>query len=162
MLSREIHAFIGVWYEEGKTFYVRRSRKMANYPGVWSLLSIQFEPSSYQEQLDPGYVQSFMEQMSRERLGGVGIRVVRFLSSAHCMQNPMNAHVFLHMYSVELDEMPRLNPEYYEECAWMTPEEYMEKSTGSACGLCLRMWSDYSVRHRLAAQSFAPELVAEA
>jgi hypothetical protein len=159
MSDHEIHAVIGVWCKNGKTFYVLRSERMENYPNVWSLLSIQFEPSTFVEETDFAFVQSLMEQMSRQRLGGVGIRVVRYLTSAHCSENPMNKRVFLHMYQVELDELPDLNPEYYSDFAWLTPEEYVERSRGGSCGLCLRMWSDYSVRHRLARRPFAPALV---
>ena len=52
------------------TFYVKRSLKMSNYPGVWSLLSIQFQPSELQEPekvSEP--VNRLFEKMSRERLG---------------------------------------------------------------------------------------------
>lgn len=158
--SREIHAVIGVWYKDGRTFYVRRSPKMANYPNVWSLLSIQFSPTTMAHDTSIEVVQSLMERMSKQRLGGVGIQVRRYLTSAHCSNNPMDKLVFLHMYSIELDDEPELNPDYYTESAWLTPEEYVERSRDSACGLCLRMWSDYSVRHRLSERSFAPALVA--
>jgi hypothetical protein len=160
MTDHQIHAVIGVWYQDGKTFYVRRSAKMENYPNVWSLLSIQFNPSTFAHDTDCKVVQPLMEQMSRERLGGAGIRVVKYLSSSHCFQNPMNKDVYLHMFDVELDDLPKLNPDYYADCAWLTPEEYSERSQGGTCGLCLRMWSDYSVRHRLAKRAFAPALVA--
>ena len=156
MSDREIHAVIGVWYRAGKTFYVRRSATMKNYPNVWSLLSIQFKPATYQEQTDLPFVQSLMDEMSRQRLGGVSIDVRRYLSSAHCSDNPMKKHVFLHMYAVELGCLPRLNREFYQQSAWLHPEEYTRRSQGAACGLCLRMWSDYSVRHSLVARPFAP------
>lgn len=159
MANDRIHAVIGVWYKDGKTFYVRRSAKMENYPNVWSLLSIQFVPSTFVHDTDPEVVQSLMEQMAEERLGGVGVRVVRYLTSAHCFRNPMNKAVYLHMFQVELDDQPILNPDYYSDCAWLTPEEYCERSHDAMCGLCLRMWSDYSVRHNLAKRAFAPALV---
>ena len=159
MTDHKIHAVIGVWYRDGKTFYVRRSATMENYPNVWSLLSIQFKPSTFAHDTDSEVVQSLMEQMSRERLSGVGIEIVRYLSSAHCFHNPMNKSVYLHMFQVELDDEPELNPDYYADCAWLTPEEYSERSRGGTCGLCLRMWSDYSVRHSLAERPFAPALV---
>ena len=41
---KPIHAVIGVRRAGGATFYVRRSEYMENYPGVWSLFSIQYDP----------------------------------------------------------------------------------------------------------------------
>ncbi len=158
MAENEIHAVIGVWYKEGKTFYVCRSDRMTNYPDVWSLLSIQFDPVTFQEQLNLDYVRSLMERMSRERLGGVGITVLRYLNSAQCSDNPMEKQVILHMYEIELDSVPDLNPDFYCDGAWLTPSEYEERSRGATCGLCLRMWSDYCVRNSLAEHAFAPAL----
>jgi len=40
----KLFGIIGVPYQGDQTFYVKRSLKMHNYPGVWSLPSIQFEP----------------------------------------------------------------------------------------------------------------------
>jgi hypothetical protein len=159
MARGEIHAMIGVWFKDGKTFYVRRSEKMQNYPNVWSLLSIRFEPTSFAHDTDLVVARDLMERMSRERLSGIGITVCRYLTSAHCFSNPTGSRVFLHMFEVELDDLPMLNPEYYSDFAWLTPEEYAARSVGASCGLCVRMWSDYSVRHGLTRQAFAPELV---
>ena len=74
----------------------------------------------------------------------------------------MRERVFLHLYQLDLDEASiRLDETYYDEWKWMTPEEYEKEQglLGLSCGLCLRLWSDYSVRNGLAEKSFAPALV---
>ena len=45
-MSEDLHAAIGVWHRGSQTFYVKRSAQMQNYPLVWSLLSIQFDPAA--------------------------------------------------------------------------------------------------------------------
>ncbi len=159
-VERPIHAVIAVWHRGPKTFYVRRSDRMANYPLVWSLMSIQFDP----DVVDPfnlASIQPLMEKMSNERLNGAPIRLARYLSSANCADNPMGRRVFLHLYEVELATEPNLNPEYYVDSAWLEPTEYESRSMGATCGLCLRMWSDYCVRNRLADRPFAPPVPPE-
>jgi len=154
----QIDAIIGVWARGDRTFYVKRSECMENYPGVWSLLSIQFAPDELPDFLDFGKVQPVMEKMSRERLDGAPIRVVRYLKSSRCSDNPMNVPVVLHLYQIELDEEPQLNPRYYVDSAWFTPEEYLRASANSTCGLCMRMWSDYCYQHGLSDIRFAPQV----
>ena len=155
----EIQAVIGVWPKGERTFYVKRSPWMENYPNVWSLMSVQFAPDELADFLDLGSVQRIMERMSQERLGGAPVRVVRYLKSARCSDNPMGVPVRLHLYEIELDEEPPLNPEYYVDSAWMTPKEYTAASANSTCGLCMRMWSDYCVDNGLCETRFAPEVV---
>lgn len=140
----KLRAAIGVRFRDALTFYVKRSEKMANYPGVWSLPSIQFGP---QELPDPSVIssaQALMEEMSKERLGGVPIKTNQFLISGDSTDNPFGRHVFLYLYEIELPEEPRLNPDYYTDSAWLTAREYEERSAGQRCGLCLRLWSDYA------------------
>lgn len=155
-----IHAVIAVWHRGSKTFYVRRSARMANYPKVWSLMSIQFDPTTVNP-LDAAAVQTLMERMALERLCGAPLRVTRYLSSANCADNPMRRRVFLYLYEVELLEDPRLNPGYYIDSAWLEPAEYEARSFGATCGLCMRMWSDYCVRNRLTDRRFAPAVAPE-
>ena len=140
----EIHAVIGVWYCGERTYYVKRSEKMANYPGVWSLLSIQFEPHNLMDQNHLPDIQRLMEKMSVERLGGKPLVVRRHLVSGNSDQNPMEKHVSLHLYEIDLLEEPALNPDYYTEGAWLTAEQYEERAAGQPCGLCLRLWSDHA------------------
>lgn len=130
---------------------------MQNYPGVWSLLSIQFTP----DEIDPlsiPSVQPLFERMSAERLGGAPIRLLRYLTSGSCAKNPMNRRVVLHLYEVEIDDPIALNPRFYSDDAWLTPDEYEERARGKTCGLCMRLWSDYAVKHGLADRRFAPAL----
>lgn len=140
----EIHAVIGVWNRGDQTYYVKRSQKMQNYPGVWSLLSIRFNSHELERREDLAAVQEFMESMSRDRLGGVPLRVEKYLTSGDSDQNPYDMHVHLHLYEVALLRPPQLNPEFYSHGAWLTAEEYEAYSAGQSCGLCLRLWSDYA------------------
>src|SRR5260370_6528970 len=100
--------------------------------------------------------------MSADRLGGAGVQVMQYLSSATWSDNPMRTRVHLHMYRIELDSQPELDPEYYVDSAWLTPDEYAARATGATCGLCMRMWSDYSVRRGIAAKPFAPPVPVDA
>jgi len=155
-LTRNIEAVIGAWLKDGRTLYVKRSGQMENYPNVWSLLSIQFTPEELPDFTDLRAVQEVMERMSEERLGGVPVRLIHYLKSARCSDNPMQVPVTLHLYQIELDHEPELNPKYYVDSAWFTPEEYVKASENSTCGLCMRMWSDYCYERGLSKSRFAP------
>lgn len=161
MKTPPITAVIGVWYDKDKTFYVKRSDKMQNYPLVWSLLSIQFKPDEFPDHLDIAAAQKLMEKMSAERLGGTPVKVLNYLTSATCSDNPMNTRVTLHLYRIEFEKTPALNSEFYTDSAWLTPDEYSEWSKNSTCGLCLRTWSDYCFCHGLVNKRFAPAINAE-
>ncbi len=156
-LDNEIHAVIGVWRDGPRTIYVKRSESMENYPGVWSLLSIQFHPGrELPNQFDMPAVQRVFDRLSNERLNGAPIKVDRYLTSGFCTDNPMQKMVLLHLYEISLADEPKLNPAFYESSASLLPHEYMKRAEGSACGLCLRLWSDYSYRNGLVSARFAP------
>ena len=140
----ELHAVIGVWHRGDLTYYVKRSEKMENYPGLWSLFSIQFRPDELRNSKDLSFVRRLMQRLSQERLGGVPITVKEHLISGDSRDNPIGKHVYLHLYEIELAKEPNLNPDYYSGGAWLTPEEYERRSAGQLCGLCLRLWSDYA------------------
>ena len=154
----QIEAVIGAWFKNGRTLYVKRSGRMENYPNVWSLLSIQFARDELVDFTDLAVVEKVMERMSEERLGGVPVRLIHYLKSARCSDNPMQVPVTLHLYQIELDSEPKLNPEYYVESAWFTPEEYMKASENATCGLCMRMWSDYCYQAKVSKIRFAPRV----
>ncbi len=154
-MARQIEAVIGVWFKDGRTFYVKRSGRMENYPNVWSLLSIQFTPEELPDFTDLDAVQRVMEKMSEERLGGVPVRLIHYLKSARCSDNPMQVPVTLHLYQIELEYEPELNPKYYVDSAWFKPEEYMKVSENALCGLCMRMWSDYCYQNGISKIRFA-------
>ena len=154
--GKPIHAVIGVRRRGSKTYYVQRSAHMENYPGVWSLFSIQHDPASLPDVTDIIAAQSLFAAMSKERLNAVPIRTVSYLTSGSSDQNPMNVNVTLHLYQIEFDQEPRLNPRYYIGDDWLTPAEYEERSAGQACGLCLRLWSDYAWLHGYADRPFVP------
>jgi len=153
-----IQAAIGVWFKDGRTFYVKRSSQMENYPNVWSLFSIQFTPEELPDFTDLEDAQRVMERMSEERLDGAPIRLIHYLKSARCSDNPMGVPVTLHLYQIELKHEPELNQKYYVDSAWLTPEEYLAASADATCGLCMRMWSDYCYRTGLSKTRFAPSV----
>ena len=154
----QIEAVIGAWLKDGRTLYVKRSGRMENYPNVWSLLSIQFTQEELPDFTDLAAAEKLMERMSEERLGGVPVRLIHYLKSARCSDNPMQVPVTLHLYQIELDSEPKLNPEYYVDSAWFTPEEYMKASENATCGLCMRMWSDYCYQAKVSKIRFAPRV----
>ena len=155
-MASQIEAVIGVWFKDGRTYYVKRSGRMENYPNAWSLLSIQFTPEEFPDFSDLSAAQKVMGRMSEERLGGTPVRLVRYLKSARCSDNPMHVPVTLHLYEIELESEPKLNPRYYVDSAWFTPEDYKKASENATCGLCMRMWSDYCYQHGLSKTRFAP------
>jgi len=157
-IASEIDAVIGVWFKDGRTYYVKRSPEMQNYPNAWSLLSIQFTNEEFPDFTDLEGAQRVMERMAEERLGGVGLKLVRYVKSSRCSDNPMQVPVTLHMYEIELEGEPKLNPRYYVDCGWFTPEEYMKVSENTTCGLCMRMWSDYCYQMGLSERRFAPRV----
>ncbi len=157
-MASQIEAVIGVWFKDERTFYVKRSDRMKNYPGVWSLLSIQFEQNELVDFTDLATVEKVMKRMSEERLGGVPIRLIHYLKSARCSDNPMQVPVTLHLYQIELEREPDLKPEYYVDSAWFDPEEYMKASENATCGLCMRMWSDYCYQRGFSKTRFAPRV----
>jgi len=157
-MNQNIDAVIGAWFRNGRTFYVKRSGQMENYPNVWSLLSIQFTPEELPDFCDLAAAQKVMERMAKERLGGAPIRLIHYLKSARCSDNPMQVPVTLHLYQIELESEPELNPKYYVDSAWLTPEEYIKASGNSTCGLCMRMWSDYCYQRGLSKSRFAPRV----
>jgi hypothetical protein len=151
-----IHAVIGVRYDGRRTLYVKRSDAMENYPGVWSLLSVQFDPGELPGLDDLVAAQRIFDRLSFERLGALRLRVERHIVSGTCSDNPMGRRVVLHLYAISYNGVASLNPRYYSDQAWLTPSEYEQRAAGMSCGLCLRLWSDYSFRHGLAPARFAP------
>lgn len=140
-----IHAVIGVRHHGESTYYVKRSLEMVNYPGVWSLFSIQFQPYQLPDPTTTGgAVDELFRRMSVERLGGVPVHVVRYLTSGSSDDNPMDVDVHLHLYEIRLPEDPRLNPRFYTDGAWLSPDEYEDRCADQVCGLCLRLWADYA------------------
>jgi hypothetical protein len=156
--TRNIDAVIGAWFKDGRTFYVKRSARMQNYPNAWSLISIQFSPSEFPDFTDLSKAQNLIERISEQRLGSVQVRLMRYIKSARCSDNPMQVPVTLHLYQIELESQPKLNPQYYVDSAWFTPEEYMKAAENTTCGLCMRMWSDYCYQSGLSKTRFAPRV----
>jgi hypothetical protein len=117
---------------------------MRNYPGVWSLFSIQFKGGELPDVCDLKVVGEHFRRMSEERLGGVPVATKRYLTSGSSDQNPMGVDVNLYLYEIEFAAEPILNPAYYTDGAWLLPEEYEARCADKVCGLCLRLWADYA------------------
>jgi hypothetical protein len=149
----ELHALIGVIRKGDKTLYVKRSQLMENYPGVWSLLSGRADRHEVSDSLDLTAIQKCVDRLSTERLQGTPLAVKRFLTSAQC--DKYDHRLFLYMYEIQCDGIPRLNPRYYDDARFMTVDEYLAASHDSMCGLCMSMWSRYCVRNGLADRPFA-------
>ena len=154
--GRPINAVIGVRRRGGSTFYVRRSEEMENYPGVWSLFSIQHDPATLPDVTDLSAVQPLFDALSAQRLGGVPVRVGRYLTSGSSDLNPMNADVTLHLYEIEFDAEPRLNKHFYTAGDWLDAAEYENRCAERVCGLCLRLWSDYAWLNGYTDRPFIP------
>lgn len=140
----EIHAVIGVWHRGDDTYYVKRSTKMLNYPGVWSLLSIRYNPETFLDKNDIERAASYFRTMSQQRLSGAAIKVNRFLIDGSSEDNPMGVQVHLRLYEIEIANPIYLNPDFYTDSGWMNFQEYEKASQGEKCGLCLRLWGDYA------------------
>jgi hypothetical protein len=156
MSAAPIHAVIVVLHAGGLTWYVKRSDLMGNYPGVWSLPSRQYDPATFTDAHDLRRAQEIVDALSAERLGGVDLRVSRFLTEGTSGMNPMDVDVTLRLYKVELAPEPVLNPAFYVASEWMSPVRYQEASAGQPCGLCLRLWSDYAWATGLSERPFIP------
>jgi hypothetical protein len=156
-----IYAIIGVSYKEGKTFYVKRSSKMKNYPDVWSLISIQISKEEFQSHLDLASVSERFDELSRERLSGAKIRVLEHLTSDDSDKNNIGCHVFLHLYHVDVLELNSLNPDYYVASDWLNQNELDDLNEDLTCGLCTRMWKDYAWHNDLLPRDFLPDTLVE-
>ena len=154
--KKPINAVIGVRHHGASTFYVRRSERMVNYPGVWSLFSIQFKPEELPDPRDLAAAERLFERMSADRAGGVPVHVGKYLTFGSSDQNPMGVDVNLHLYEIEFGEEPRLNPTFYADGAWLTPEEYQIRSSDRRCGLCMRLWADYAWMAGITDRPFLP------
>lgn len=143
-VKKPIHAVIGVRRTGESTFYVKRSELMENYPGVWSLFSIQYDPTAVENMEDIAEIQPLFDAMSAQRLGGVPVTVKSFLTMGSSDLNPMNTDVILHLYEIEFEQEPILNPRYYVDADWLTAADYEDRCAEQVCGLCLRLWSDYA------------------
>lgn len=119
---------------------------MSNYKGVWSLPSIKYDPAALPGVPNLDAARTLMERLSRDRLGGVPISVLAHLTSGSSGDNPMGVAVTLHLYEVDMHAEPEMNPRFYTEAAWMTPEECKDAMRDQIGGLCTRLWSEYAIR----------------
>lgn len=140
-----ITAVIGVWTRGDRTYYVRRSGTMQNYPGAWSLFSEQYDPAEIDPD-DRADVNKVFDRMSKRRLGSVGIKVGRLVSARSRYTHALGRSVTLRLFEIELEREPILNPEFYSDAAWLTNDEFRERVTAVPCGMCTRMLSDYRMQ----------------
>lgn len=157
MEHTELRAVIGVWHRGASTYYVKRSRRMQYYPNVWSLPSFRYDSHVLRDPENLTDARTLIQEMSDQRLGGVPILAVDHLISGDSDKNPYGLHVYLNLYRIKLAAEPVLNPIYYEEGAWLSAQEYEDKSAGQECGLCLRLWSDYAWLARITDRPFVAQ-----
>jgi hypothetical protein len=120
---------------------------MQNYPGVWSLPSIQYTDEELPDHLDLKAAQRVFDRLSDERFEGKILTVKEYLTSGTCSDNPMDERVTLRLYRFSAFEKVPLNPDYYTDAMWLTPEMYQRLAEGQLCGLCVRLWSDWLHEH---------------
>jgi hypothetical protein len=146
-----IRAVIGVSYSYDKhershiTFYVKRSELMQNYPGVWSLPSIQYKPEELRDPHDLDAAAKIFTRMSHERFCSVGLKVENFLTGGSSDKNPMERMVELLLYRIRFLSKPNLNRDFYTESEWLTREEFEERVVLDPlpCGLCTKLWREF-------------------
>jgi len=142
-----IRAVIGVWYRPHtkQTYYVLRSAGMENYPGVWSLPSLQYKKEELPDPLDCSAARRIFERMGAERFHGDPIHVYGHLISGSSDENPMERMVELSLYAIAFESEPMLNARYYLDGRWMTEREFDLKSVLAPlpCGLCTKLWKGY-------------------
>ena len=158
----KLFAIIAVAYVGGRTLYVKRSERMENYPGVWSLPSVQFDPGELTGRKDMRRVLTYLRKMSNQRLGGAKISVLDLLTSGSSDVNPISRDVHLFLYRIALEEEPALNPDFYTDMKWMTAAEFEDVSAGQTCGLCVRLWADHAWLLGLTDRPFNPRIAAYA
>jgi hypothetical protein len=150
-----IRAIIGVSYRPAQrddlseTYYVKRAASMENYPGVWSLPSIQYDPSEIPDPLDLDAVWSVFARMSAERFGGTPITVHQHLVTGSSDMNPMGRMVELVLYRISFAKDPRLDPRFYTASEWLTRHEFELRTVFAPlpCGLCTKLWGQYQREH---------------
>ena len=144
--SSPIRAVIGVSFRAPKTLYVKRSDNMENYPGVWSLPSIQYKPEELPDPLDLDSATKIFARMSHERFVGTPVKVQQYLTAGSSDLNPMQRMVELVLYRISfVKDSPLLNEWYYTESAWLTQHEFALKTVLAPlpCGLCTKLWQQY-------------------
>jgi hypothetical protein len=160
--KKKLFAIIAVAHEGERTFYVKRSLHMANYPGVWSLPSIQFDSKELGDPTDLRTVAHYVDTMSRQRLGGAALRIEELLTSGNSDDNPIDRDVHLYLYRVAFQTPPVLNPDFYTDSRWMTASEFEEASADQTCGLCVRLWADHAWMLGIADHPYAHKQVSHA
>ncbi|MBP9757313.1 MAG: hypothetical protein KBD06_01820 [Candidatus Pacebacteria bacterium] len=115
---------------------------MENYPGVWSLPSIQYEPAELPDPFDLDAASRIFARMSAERFGSATIRVEEWLTAGRSDENPMQRMVELVLYRISIDGALALNPRYYTDCGWLKRPDFKIRTmlTPLPCGLCTRLW----------------------
>ena len=153
-VKKPLHAVIGVRFDGNRTFFVQRSEKMENYPRVWSLFSERISSDDLMNPRDLKVAQTAFDRMGEERLMGTPVTVKRYILSDDTDKNPINTHVFLHLYEIEFSREPMLNPDFYLDTAWLTLDEYLKRANEKTCGSCIRMWWDYAWMNGLTENPF--------
>lgn len=154
----ELHAVIGIWTRGEETYFIKRSEQMENYPDVWTLFSIQYEPDEIDDPKNLGQAQIIMNRMSEERLYGSPVTVNQHILTEESDENPIDTYVHLDLYEIEFPQEPSLNPRYYVGGEWLTLDEYASRNTSETCGSCMRMYWDWAWMQNKVDKPFPTEL----
>jgi len=153
----KLFAIIAVAHDGERTFYVKRSSRMTNYPGVWSLPSIQFDPCDLDDYTNLDRVETYVRKLSEQRLHNAQFVMSEFLTSGSSDVNPIDRDVHLYLYRIALKSQPSLNFDFYTDSKWMTAAEFEEASANQACGLCVRLWADHAWMLGITDRPFNPK-----
>jgi hypothetical protein len=151
MKENPIRAVIGVNYRVNpltgsrETFYVKRSKYMQNYPGVWSLPSVQYVAGELPDSGDLDAASRLFARMSDERFGGEPVVVERRLIWGSSPHNPMQRMVELVLYRIAFKKDPELNARFYDDSEWLDRSDFKLRTmlTPLPCGLCTRLWEEF-------------------
>ncbi len=148
----ELHTACGAWCNGDKTYYVKHSENIWDCPGARSLFSIHFSPDELPVPQNLRKARVLMERMSKLRLYDAPIQVSSYLTSKDSKEDHGQKLAQLHIYKIEFQDIlfpPRLNPGFYSEGAWLSPEQILEKIDGKTPGAGIRAWLDYSLPNKI-------------
>lgn len=111
------------------------------------MLSIQVSKEDF-EKIPNDYIlsQKIIENLSKERLNNVIIKVKKFCASSETYRPELNINVKIHIFEVELEKFPIINKEYYSDAALLTSDEIRLRIVVNPCRTCMSLWSEYGIK----------------
>lgn len=127
-----------------KVLWVRRSSKMNNYPGIWTLFSQQYSPEEILGAKDLAGAKEVFNRMASERLLGAPITIEAYLDQTSGFSDDLKREVHLMLYKIEFPWGLKLNEDYYTYAQWLTWDEHFKYHKQPSCGMCTRLFQDWS------------------